>query len=350
MKKIVALILVLFSLFVCTFSAFAVDINESEKRIFENEDTLLPYRLILPEGYNSSSTYPVLVFLHGAGERGDDNELQFVNSVQNIADSLPECIIVVPQCSLEEQWVDTPWEKGAYSIDAVPESNELVALMQLLDDLQKELSIDADRIYASGLSMGGFGAWDLMMRHNDYFAAGILVCGGGDVSQAEALKDTPLFVFHGSDDTVVPVSGSRNVVEAIEDAGGELVTYIEYEGESHWIWDKAFAHEGLFEQLLTHKLTDRYPDMFKEEEPVTSETISKSPESDPAYSEEPSSSVLSDNVSSEIRSSDAVSDSISSDEPVLEIPATVNLGHFIPIIAAVVVVIIIVVLIAKKKK
>lgn len=332
MKKFVALALSFLMILFATLSAFALDINESEKRVFENEHTTLPYRLIMPENYDASKEYPMLLFLHGAGERGSDNELQFANSVQSIADSLPECIIVVPQCPENEQWVDTPWADGAYSIDEVPESNELTAVMELLDSLQDELSIDADRIYASGLSMGGFGAWDLMMRHNDYFAAGILVCGGGDLSQAEALKDTPLFVFHGSVDTVVPVSGSRDVVQAIKDAGGELVTYVEYKDESHWIWNKAFAHDGLFEQLLTHKLTDRYPDIFKKEEPVPSEA-----------SEVISSEV--ESVSSEEISSKIVSETSSNDST-----EDMNFGHFIPIIAAIIIAVLLIVVVAKKKK
>lgn len=340
MKKIVALILAFIMLLACAFSAFAVDINASEKRVFQNEDTTIPYRLIMPESYDSAKEYPVLLFLHGAGERGNDNELQFANSVQNIADCLPQCIIVVPQCPENEQWVDTPWADGAYSIEEIPESNELIAVIELLNSLQDELSIDADRIYASGLSMGGFGAWDLMMRHNDYFAAGILVCGGGDISQAEVLKDTPLFVFHGSDDTVVPVSGSRDVVQAIKDAGGELVTYIEYKGENHWIWNKAYAHEGLFEQLLTYKLTDRYPDMFKEDEPVSSEVSEE-------ISQEVSSEI--EPISSEEISGETVLDTVSETSS-NESNEGMNFGHFIPIIAAIIIAVMIIVIVAKKKK
>jgi acetyl esterase/lipase len=118
--------------------------------------------------------------------------------------------------------------------------------------------------------MGGFGAWDLMMRHNDYFAAGILVCGGGDLSQAEALKDTPLFVFHGDADPTVPVSGSRDVVQAIRDAGGELVQYVEYAGQGHGIWNTAFAHPGMLQELLSYKLSTRYPVEESVTEPITS--------------------------------------------------------------------------------
>ena len=340
MKKIISFILTLIIFSLCALSSFALDINESEKRVFENDDTTLPYRLILPETYDDSKTYPLLVFLHGAGERGNDNELQFKNCVQNIANKLAECIILAPQCPVDEQWVDTPWANGAYSIENVPESNELKALMQLLDSLQEEFSIDRDRIYTSGLSMGGFGSWDLMMRHNDYFAAGIIVCGGGDVSQAEALKDTPLFVFHGNADGTVPVSGSKNVVQAIKDAGGELVTYVEYDQADHGIWNTAFEHEGLFTQLLTYKLTDRYPDIFKEEEPVSSE-ISSEISSDIVESEP---------VSSETSSDDVVSDVTSSEITVDKDDKGFDFAFLIPVIAAVVIAVAVVVLVVKKKK
>ena len=260
MKKVFALLLAAVMLSLCVLSVSAgVDVYATEKRVFENKNTVLPYRLVLPETYDETKSYPMIVFLHGAGERGNDNVLQLFHCVQYLADTLPECIIVAPQCPVNNQWVDTPWTNGAYSIDKVPESNELKAVIELLDALQEEFNVDADRIYASGLSMGGFGAWDLMMRHNDYFAAGVLVCGGGDPSQAEALKDTPLFVFHGDADDAVPVSGSRDTVQAIRDAGGELVQYVEYPGKGHGIWNDAFAHPGMLQELLTYKLSTRYP-------------------------------------------------------------------------------------------
>lgn len=286
MKRLLAILLAVVMLSVSVMGVSAADINETaEKRIYENEDTVLPYRLILPESYDESKSYPMLVFLHGAGERGNDNELQFFHCVQYLADNLPECIIVAPQCPVNNQWVDTPWANGAYSVDAVPESNELKAVMELLQALQTEFSVDADRIYASGISMGGFGTWDLMMRHNDYFAAGIAVCGGGDPSKAELLKDTPLYVFHGDADTSVPISGSRDTVQAIRDAGGEKVSYIEYAGAGHGIWNDAFATKGLLTNLLTQKLSDRYP----EKAPVAEESSASEPSAESIVSEAQSS-------------------------------------------------------------
>ena len=288
MKKLFCILLA--AVLLCMpLSVLAGDINTSEKRTYENADTVLPYRLILPENYDETKTYPMLVFLHGAGERGNDNELQFFHCVQYLHDNMPECIIVAPQCPANHQWVDTPWANGAYSIDAVPESNELKAVVELLQSLEEEFSVDSDRIYAAGISMGGFGTWDLMMRHNDYFAAGIPVCGGGDPSQGESLKDTPLYVFHGDADPAVPISGSTQTVDAIKEAGGTKVEYMIYQGAGHGIWNTAFQMEGLLDKLLAQKLSDRYPTEESVEESSEAESSeeasSETPSAEPAVSE-----------------------------------------------------------------
>ena len=227
MRKLAAVLLImLFFTMPLTVSA-AGNIKETAgKFTYTNDTTTLPYRLILPENYDESKEYSLLFFFHGAGERGNDNELQFFHCVQYLADNMPETIIVAPQCPAGQQWVDTPWSNGAYSIEAVPESDEMIAVMELLDELKEKYSVDTDRIYAAGISMGGFGTWDIMMRHNDVFAAGIPVCGGGDPSQAENLVDVPLFVFHGDKDDAVPVSGSRDTVQAIKDAGVKLTVEV----------------------------------------------------------------------------------------------------------------------------
>lgn len=268
MRKIAAIILIML-LFTMPLTAFAAgNIKETAgKFTYTNDTTTLPYRLILPENYDESKEYSLLFFFHGAGERGNDNELQFFHCVQYLADNMPETIIVAPQCPAGQQWVDTPWANGAYSIDKVPESDEMIAVMELLEELKGKYSVDTDRIYAAGISMGGFATWDIMMRHNDVFAAAIAVCGGGDISQAENLVDVPLYVFHGDADDAVPVSGSRDTVQAIKDAGGTKVEYVEYKGAGHGIWNDAFATEGLLEKLLSNRLSDRIPVGESSEEP-----------------------------------------------------------------------------------
>lgn len=279
MRKILAVLLCMLFVTLPLTANAAGNIKETAgKYTYTNEDTTLPYRLILPENYDESKEYPLLFFFHGAGERGNDNELQFFHCVQYLADNMPETIIVAPQCPVNHQWVDTPWANGAYSIEAVPESNEMKAVMELLEELKENYSIDTDRMYVSGISMGGFGTWDAIMRHNDVFAAAIAVCGGGDPSQAENLVDVPLYVFHGDADDAVPVSGSRDTVQAIKDAGGTKVEYVEYKGAGHGIWNQAFATEGLLEKLLQQRLSDRIPVEESSEEP--SEAVSDTSETE----------------------------------------------------------------------
>ncbi len=275
MKRIICLLIAMLC-FVLPLTANAYDIKTSEKLTYKNADTTLPYRLILPENYDESKQYPIIVFFHGAGERGNDNELQFFHCVQYIHDNTPEpCIIIAPQCPTNHQWVDTPWANGAYSIEKVPESNEMKAVVELIADIKAKYSVDSDRIYAAGISMGGFATWDALMRHNDLFAAGIPVCGGGDISQGDELKETPIFTFHAVDDTAVPVAGTRNTVNAIKSAGGTKIEYTEYKSGGHGIWNQAFATEGLLTKLFECKLSDRYPELKQESSEEIIEPVSQ---------------------------------------------------------------------------
>lgn len=262
--------LAIFFAFVLVFSMIvtvsATDMTDSEKEFFDHEETgvELPYRLSLPEVYDDKFQFPLVVFFHGAGERGMENEKQLANGVQDIRDNMQKAIILAPQCSHFGQWVDTPWEQGGYSVDEVPESDEMMAVMALVQQITETYSVDKDRIYAMGISMGGFGVWDVMVRHNDVFAAGVAVCGAGDPTKADVLKDTPMFVFHGSQDDTVPVSGSSDMVDAIQKAGGTKIQYTEYPGAGHGIWGQVFKLETLYKDINRCKLTDRYPDIFED--------------------------------------------------------------------------------------
>ncbi len=283
MKKIICITLALVLLCVPLSASASVNVySDSKAEFFVNGEDILLYRLVLPEDYNSNNTYPLILFLHGAGERGSDNTKQLNNCVQNIANSAPNAIIVAPQCTEGNQWVDTPWSNVSYSTDTVAESNELQMVMMLLEKLKKEYSVDKDRIYVSGISMGGFGTWDLITRHPNTFAAAIPVCGGADSSKAEVVKDIPIYTFHGESDWDVPVAGTRAMVEAIKTAGGNKITYTEYAGRGHNIWDDAFATTGLFDNLFKHKLSDRVIEEASSEvssEAVSSEISSVAPSS-----------------------------------------------------------------------
>lgn len=216
----------------------ALDIHKAMKRKFfmAKDKTILPYRIYLPEGYTAEKKYPLVLYLHGADERGSTNTAQLTNSNEAFFHKMLgsgrrtyPAIIVAPQCPAGEQWVDTPWENGCYSLDTVKKSNEMQAVEELLASLLETYSINKNRLYAVGFSMGAFGVWDLIMRNPDLMAAAIPISGAGDPSQAEQIKDVPVWCFHGADDPVVPCSTSTSVMaEALTEAGSESMRYTEY--------------------------------------------------------------------------------------------------------------------------
>ena len=290
MKRFIAFVIAMMLLSIPVIAQAKGDIYEiAEAHTYKNANTVLAYRLILPENYDDTKEYPIVIFFHGAGERGNDNKLQFFHLVQYIFDNAPDCIILAPQCPINNQWVDTPWANGAYSVDKVAESNEMVAVMELLDDTIAKYNGDTDRVYAIGLSMGGFATWDIITRHNDVIAAGIPICGGGDPSKAELLKDTPIFTFHAVNDTAVPYQGTKQTVDAIKNAGGKLIEYTEYTTGGHGIWNQAIQTKGLLDKLFECKLSDRYPtesDESKPEESADAESKGEESVNDESVNEE----------------------------------------------------------------
>lgn len=214
----------------------------------------LSYRLLKPDGLQQDRKYPLLVFLHGAGERGGDNESQLKWGGKVLAEAVQakeKCFVIAPQCPPERQWVNTPWAKGSYSIDAIKESDELRMVVEIVKKVSKEFPIHADRIYVMGLSMGGFGTWDMITRHPDLFAAAAPICGGGDPSKAAEIT-AKVWAFHGAADDVVPTEGTREMVDALKRAKKDP-KYTEYPGVSHGSWVNAWNEKGLVEWLMGQK-------------------------------------------------------------------------------------------------
>lgn len=206
----------------------------------------LSYRLRRPDTVNGPS--PLVVFLHGSGERGSDNDAQLKNCILRAFDSflseMYDCFVLAPQCpAAPAQWVDTPWAAGNYSTSEVAESEPLRAVWSLIEQFLENPEVDTSRVYVIGLSMGGFGAWDLLARHGEAFAAGMPICGGGDPAAAAELAEIPIYTFHGSADKTVPVGGTREMVEAVRAAGGNIL-YKEFAGMGHGIWDDAISFGG----------------------------------------------------------------------------------------------------------
>lgn len=212
----------------------------------------LNYRLYIPSDYteNQKEGIPLLIYLNGAGSRGTDNSSQLKNLSPLITpfienENYPDCIIVVPQLSNNDRWVNVDWAAGCYDA-SVPESNSSKLLIGLINELKRNYKVDTDRVYLMGQSFGGYGTWDLISRYPEVFAAAVPMCGAGCIERAEAIVDMPLLVLHGNDDSIVPVSGSREMVEAVKNAGSRSVTYIEYEGDDHYIQRRLFEQPELY--------------------------------------------------------------------------------------------------------
>ena len=167
------------------------------------QETTLPYRLCPPDIYDPEQKYPLVLALHGSGERGTDNEkpISAHGMATTWADSANQadhpCFVVAPQCPDDNQWVDWDWTLGVYPIKDVPASNEILTVRDLLDSLIREFSIDTDRIYITGLSMGGYGTFDMIARWPDLFAAAVPMSGAGDTSSAAYINHIPMWIVHG---------------------------------------------------------------------------------------------------------------------------------------------------------
>ncbi len=201
------------------------------------------YRLLTPVRAEPGREYPLVVFLHGAGERGIDNAKQLLYFPELMAseeyrEKYP-CFVLAPQCRPDARWVEVPWD-AVESSPFGPASDSMQVILGVLEELEMNAPIDRRRIYLTGLSMGGYGCWDLAIRFPERFAAVVPICGGGDESQAERLKSLPIWAFHGDADPAVPVERSRRMIAAVRAAGGRP-KYSELAGVGHHSWTPAYA-------------------------------------------------------------------------------------------------------------
>ncbi|HUG70263.1 MAG TPA: prolyl oligopeptidase family serine peptidase [Pirellulaceae bacterium] len=239
-----------------------VAVERFEMRVFESEQGSLPYRLLRPKNYDASRRYPLVIFYHGAGERGDDNVKQLVHGMNDLAsddvmDKYP-CFVIAPQCPDEDQWVDTPWTADAHQMPEKPTEPMRLSL-ELMTSLQSEFSIDEDRLYVTGLSMGGFGVWDAIQRHPHRFAAALPICSGGDPVFAKHIAHIPIWAFHGDADPAVKPKRSQDMVAALKAAGGSP-KYTEYPGVGHNSWTATYANREVYAWLFAQQRPARVPD------------------------------------------------------------------------------------------
>ena len=201
------------------------------KHVFTRETK---YLLYLPDGYSDEEKYPLLVFLHGAGERGDDLELVKIHGPPKLIEAGHDFpfIIVSPQVPLDEWW----------SPDTV---------VWLTKEIMDNYSVDTEWVYLTGLSMGGFGTWRTATKYPEMYAAIAPICGGGDPSKAHLIKDVPVWVFHGAKDDVVPIKRSEEMYDALKEYGN--IEFTVYPEANHDSWTKTYENPKLYEWLLSHK-------------------------------------------------------------------------------------------------
>jgi predicted peptidase len=221
-------------------AAFAAEAGQHAQTMRKQVEVTVNYQLYLPAEYGKEQgkKWPLILFLHGAGERGDDINLVKKHGPPKLLDGktdLPvaQFIVVSPQCPANKWW----------------EPRDVITL---LDEVSQKYDADPARVYLTGLSMGGFGTWETASRFPDRFAAIAPVCGGGDPRRVRTLKDMPAWVFHGDKDPTVPVQRSVEMVEALKQLGND-VKFTRYPEAGHDSWTVTYNNPELYQWFLQHK-------------------------------------------------------------------------------------------------
>ena len=266
------------------FSQDEFIMKQFEYRTHTFAKTSIPYRVFIPKT-SDTQLYPLILALHGAGERGNDNEVQIKpHQMATVwADSINQeahpCFVIAPQCPKNERWVDSDWNVNSFDFKSKPISNELETVNDLIEKTIKKYPIDRNRIYITGLSMGGIGTWYMLMKYPKLFAAAVPMSGVGDPKMACEISHIPIWNFHGDFDTAVPVNGSRMMIEALDKCRDEVLLipnpnssdvlkseiltkeimnsdliYTEYQDRGHVIWKESYENTLVREWLFSKSL------------------------------------------------------------------------------------------------
>ncbi len=226
-----------------------------EAQTYQAAGAAIPYRLLRPEKIEPGKRYPLVLFLHGAGERGTDNAKQLIHGTGEFAK--PEnrqkysCFLVAPQCPAGRRWAELDWSRPAKA-GPEPPPEPLQLALDLVDKLVADLPVDRSRIYVTGLSMGGFGTWAAIARRPEFFAAAIPICGGGDPATAPKLKNLPIWAFHGDNDHTVPSQRTTAMIDAIRKAGGTPKLTL-YPGVGHDSWTRTYSDPAVLAWFFSQR-------------------------------------------------------------------------------------------------
>ena len=252
----------LYLFFFLPFNLLAQDTSLYKHQYYIEKKDTMPYRLLLPADYDPSVKYPLILFLHGSGERGKDNESQLIHGGEFfLRDSIRnhyKAIVVFPQCSRNSYWSnvniisDTIQKTRFFNFQEDGEPTQAMSLLLgLTKHLLKKYRLDENRLYVGGLSMGGMGTFELARRKPKLFAAAFAICGGANASTATEMKNTAWWIFHGLKDNVVDPVHSKIMAAALKAAGAEVRLTL-YPDANHNSWDAAFAEKELMHWLFSH--------------------------------------------------------------------------------------------------
>lgn len=232
-----------------------------QKKLFIKNNDTLPYRILLPENFDKNKTYPLIIFLHGAGERGTDNENQLIHGgnlflKKAVREEFP-AIVVFPQCKKNSYWsnvkVDRSTDHFVFNFfNGGRPTLEMELLKKLIKKTIKDYPIRKEQVYAMGLSMGGMGTFELVSRMPKTFAAAIPICGGANPEIVKKLKHCSWWVFHGAKDNVVAPKYSEAMVNALK-AKNIPVKFTLYPDANHNSWDAAFSEPQLLNWLFSNR-------------------------------------------------------------------------------------------------
>jgi predicted peptidase len=226
----------------------ATDLSNSITGSVSDGSATIPYRLFEPQGVSANQKVPLVLFLHGAGDRGTDNvgQTYWMNQLQQQTKSGQYAAYVLAPQINSNMW---------FSSNSSAPTEAMQLTMDALKQAMADPHVDTSRIYVTGVSMGSFGTWDILRREPGVFAAAVPMSGGGDPSSAEAIKNVPIWAFHGSADDIVNVQTTRDMVAALQAAGGN-VKYTEIAGGDHFIWPQVYSDPSLYQWLFSQHLGD----------------------------------------------------------------------------------------------
>lgn len=251
----------IFALILIALSLSAQDFSKYQKQTLVDGKDTLRYRILFPEDFDATKKYPLLLFLHGRGESGSDNEKQLTHGGKLfLTDEFRKnhpAIVVFPQCAEDSYWsnveIETINGKRFFNFqNGGPPTKAMSLVLKLTDQLFKAPTTDQKQIYVGGLSMGGMGTYELLRRKPKAFAAAFAICGGDHIANTKKYKNIPLWILHGGLDDVVNPQLSYNIYKTLKNAGHEPKFTI-YPKANHNSWDATFAEPELLNWLFAHK-------------------------------------------------------------------------------------------------